>query len=1011
MHFFRRPELYAAQFEVLRKLLLSAAAVLLLPGLAVRAQTAVPKPATTPVMPVEPAASVPGLSPDENDDGLLSLNGLPATQTSSQRDGQSTTQNFLAVPAGSGSNPTPDPDGDSDSAELLTGPAAGLGRGRHAGAPYSFTQAAIRSLRMSTGIYNAREAHLNPGLETDSQAGESTPHGSLQYDIRSSLLNAANPLAIATTYTDGVITSAPVKPHDLRQRFAATLGGPVPHARHLLFFYAFDAQRRSFPAISSPEDPNFYRLTLIQRDVLLNRGVLNAQLNTALNYLSSLTGETPRRADQTIDFARLDWSPRPRFALSGQYNGVRWNSPAGLIDAPVVARGRASLGNSNGSLDQALVRFTARLRPSLTNEITLQLTRDLQFETAQPPLAQEPAGAVSGTSPEVDIGPNGLLFGTPATVAQGAYPDERQVGVSETLTYLRGHHLLTFGGTAAFIHDQASTLPNAAGTFHYDSGRAGANAGGLVDFITDFTFNAATLPNGGCPAITATPHLFCFDSFAQSFGLQTVSFSTAVSAGFVDETWNPRPGLTLHGGLRYDYTLLPLPQLPNQALDALFSARGATGIFPEDRNNVGPRAALAWEPLGPGHGTLRLGYGLFYGQLPGATLRAALADTAQPTSTTRIRIVPSTLVTCPQIPGQPFGYPCSLSSAPFTTTANTSATVFDRRFRLPAIQQASLTLERSLGRGTTLSAGYVLNLDRQLPTSTDLNIAPATRTESFTLQGGTGAPGVRTGETFALPLYTARISPSFGPVTAIKSSSNGTYNALQLRGETRPAPSIRVRASYAWSKTIDFAPNLSATPRTDAQLDPYTNGYDKGLSSLNYPWAFSLGASWSPRPVLARPELRRLLVGWDATGYFSDRAGRPYSLDLFGGTRLPGGHQSLNGSGGALYLPTVGRNTLRLPSRPHVDATLNRNLVLSRRLRLHAQVEAFNLLNQRQVESVTQRAYLVGTAVGGVTPLVFQDATTIAAEGLNTQPFATPTSTGSSISRERQLQFGLRLEF
>lgn len=1010
MHASRRPELYAAY-------------PLLLFGLwtGARAQQQ-PTPAQQTQGPELPPDAAAGINPDESGDALLSLHGLPATQVSTEasavRDGFSVTLSFLAVPVGSGSNPTPDPDGDSDSAELLTGPAAGLGRGRHAGAPYSFTQGAVRELRQNGSGYEARQAHLAGGLAMATREGEAKYHGTLSYGLRSSALNAANPLAVATSYADGVIASQTVKPHDLRQVFGGTLGGPLdfrktPRARKLLFFYAFDAQRRSFPAISSPADPDFYRLTLTQRVALLNRGVLNAQRDAALNYLSSLTGEVARRADQTIHFGRLDWAPRPRLALSGQYNGVRWSSPAGLVDAPVVARGRASLGSSNGSLDEGFVRLTIRLRPSLSNELTAQFTRDLQYEAAQTPLAQEPAGALAGTSPEVLIGPNGLLLGTPATVSQGAYPDERQVRLGETVTYARGHHLLSVGATAAFVHDATTSLRNAAGTFHYDSGRAGANAGGLVDFITDYTFNARTLPNGGCPAITAAVHLFCFNSFAQSFGQQAVAFSTQVYAGFADETWNPGPGLTVHAGLRYDYTLLPLPQLPNAALDAVFSARGATGIFPEDRNNFGPRAAVAWTPLGPGRGLVRLGYGMFYGRLPGATIRAALIDTAQASATTRIRITPSTLAACTPVAGQtqaqtqaqPFGYPCSFAAPPTGTVAQTtSAVVFDRRFRLPAIQQATLTLERAFG-STTLTAGYVLNLDRQLPTSTDLNLAPATRTASYTLQGGTGAAGVRAGESFALPLYIARVTPSFGPVTAITSSANGTYHALELRGESRPVSTLRLRGQSTWSKSIDYAPNGSALPRTDAQLDPYNNGYDKGLSSLNYPWAATAAVAWSPRP----PE--RLLSGLDVTASFGARAGRPYSLDLFGGTRLPGGHQSLNGSGGALYLPTVGRNTLRLPTHQHLDLSLSRTFALPHGTRLRGQAEAFNLLNQRQVESVTQRAYLVGATTAGVTPLVFQDAAAIAAEGLNTQPFGTPNATGSTLARERQLQFNLHLEF
>ena len=74
--------------------------------------------------------------------------------------------------------------------------------------------------------------------------------------------------------------------------------------------------------------------------------------------------------------------------------------------------------------------------------------------------------------------------------------------------------------------------------------------------------------------------------------------------------------------------------------------------------------------------------------------------------------------------------------------------VFDRRFRLPAVQQGSLTIEREVGAGIIASATYLVNIDRQLPNSVDINIAPATATKTFRLQGGTGAAGVRDGEAF-----------------------------------------------------------------------------------------------------------------------------------------------------------------------------------------------------------------------------------------------------------------------
>ena len=49
-----------------------------------------------------------------------------------------------------------------------------------------------------------------------------------------------------------------------------------------------------------------------------------------------------------------------------------------------------------------------------------------------------------------------------------------------------------------------------------------------------------------------------------------------------------RKDLLLTFGVRYEYTLLPFPQVPNEALDAALSAAGtqyagATSSFPEDR--------------------------------------------------------------------------------------------------------------------------------------------------------------------------------------------------------------------------------------------------------------------------------------------------------------------------------------------------------------------------------------------------------------------------------------------
>jgi hypothetical protein len=568
------------------------------------------------------------------------------------------------------------------------------------------------------------------------------------------------------------------------------------------------------------------------------------------------------------------------------------------------------------------------------------------------------------------------------------------------------------GGDVSFVHDYIDALSNVEGAFHYDSGVTSGHAGGLVDWITDYTFNVNAYPNGGCPSIFSAVHDFCFRSYTQSFGQQAVTFNTQEWAGFVEDNWRPRAGLTMNAGLRYEYEFLPLPQQPNGALDAAFGSVGATSVFPEDRNNFGPRVGVAWQPFGEKHGVVRIGYGLFYGRLAGATVRSALVNTATNLSTTHVSILPATVTNCPQVSvNQGFGYVCSyLTTPPAAVATTTSAMLFDRRFRLPAVQQASMTVEREVVGGVVGSATYLMNLDRQLPNSTDINIAPSTDTKMFQLQGGTGAVGVQDGETFVLPVYSERVNTSYGPVTDIVSNVNASYNALVIEGRRRSRGGLEFRASWTWAKAIDFG-QIGATPRTNAQFDPFDVRYDKALSTLNFPHKVQASMVWAPKPASDQQWVRTVVRGWTVAPIFTETSGRPYSLEIFGGTRLTGGHESINGSGGAVYLPTVGRNTLRLPDSAHLDLRVTRTVHMTERMRMRGTAEIFNLTNRVNYSAITQRAFLVGTVLNGVTPLVFQNAATVAAEGLNVQPFGTFTAAATGQAQERQVQLGLRFEF
>lgn len=940
----------------------------------------------------------------------LSYDGLPATQNAQVVDGLTAMQNFRSGPRGSAQG----------------GPSSGA----------SFAEGAVRSLRVLPRTFSAQYGAAAGGVvAVVSRAGADRMHGSAFVLERESAWAAGNPFSVVTHYSNGAVTSAPAKPSGSMLNFGGAVGFPLWHAAkasggarsRASAFVSVDAQLRDDHVISTPALASFYALTPTHTALLANRGVSAGAVNAALNFLDSLSGTTARRAYRVMPFMRVDFAPSGRDQATVAYIGHRFRSPAGAAlgqasDA-VVSRGTGSLGDSAIGIDAFTARWLHVFGARAANDARFQFARDLEYETPHAPLAQEPATGPGGFAPQVSIGPNGFAYGTPAGLGRFAYPDEQRVEVADAFELRAGLHLLRVGGSWSRVDDRLDTLTNGEGSFSYNSGTTGGHAGGLVDWITDFTFNANAYPNGGCPSIYAAIHVFCFHSFTQSFGPTQTEFVTHELAGFAEDSFRVRDDLVVTVGARYEYVLLPVPQRQNVVLDAAIAGLGgriggATAKFPEDRNNVGPRVAATWAPRWRGRRepllTAHVGYGAFFGRVPGATVAAALNDTALPTSFTHIRITPQTITNCPQVTtgNQGFGYPCDYTSAPpAAVTQTTYAMVFARSFRAAAIQRATLSVERSFGKRAFVRAGYVTAMATQLPTSVDLNIAPSATVETFLLQGGDGRAGVRSGETFVVPMYGSRVVPQYGPVTAIVSNANATYHAATVEAEWR-AGAFEVRGGYTFSRAIDYGPQQGARPGVNSQFDPFRDGYDKGLSSLQFPQRFTSSLIYTTVKK-KNDALGRVLADWRVSAIATASSGAPYSYAIYGGSYLSGGLDTINGSGGATYLPTVGRNTLRLPPRGKVDARLARSFRVRDRWRLEAFAQVFNVLNTRNLSRVETRAFLVGTpaTTGAPTPLVYQNAATVAAEGLNTPAFGTPLSSTSGLSRERQVEMGMHLTF
>lgn len=749
-------------------------------------------------------------------------------------------------------------------------------------------QSAVREFRIHPTDYTTSMGGAAGGvISTITDRGSDRLHGSTFFQYRGDVLAAHEPFAIATRYNNGSPTNTQIEPHDRRLQWGGKLSGPVSHG--LSYLVAYEQLRRIFPAVSTPSNANFYNLTPVQVGVLRNRGVTLTQIDSALSYLDSLSGKVARSANTVVTFSRVDWD-RSADHLMLSWNLARVSSPAGVRLRTAVARAMTSFGDDAVHTDDVTLRWTHLFTSNLTHQLGVSLSRDEGSQQAQQPLPQEPHSGPNGYSPQVSI-QGEFTLGKPTTLGRRHYPDERRAQLLDILSWAGPQSLLQAGFSAGVLEEHIEALSSEEGAYNYSSTMTSGHAGGLVDFITDYTFSSSSYPNGGCPAIYATVHDFCFHSYTQGFGRAETNWHTLEGAAFVQQQWRPSRSITLDAGLRYESLRLPSAQHPNAALDAVFGDFAATSSLPSDTNNLAPRVALAWS-RGTGSPTVvRLSYGVYFGRITGATVWSALSRTSQTQSTYSIHMTSRTQVnnTCNSY-GSNFGYPSTFLCIPYGEPQQTTSTMlFARGFQAPMVQRAQLSIEQQI-HTFVLKMAYLGTAARQLPNSTDINIAPSAQTATFRIMrdDARGEAGTRNGDSFRVPLYTARIMPGYGPVTAILSNATAASHAM-IVGLQRPLRNgYSMQASWTYSKMLDYGQSHAAVPDTNGQFDPFDIRYDRAASDLDHRHRILASAMVQPR-VHGTKFMEAAWNNWSASATFMMSSGRPYSYLITGGTELVGG--------------------------------------------------------------------------------------------------------------------------
>ncbi|MBA2620186.1 MAG: TonB-dependent receptor [Acidobacteria bacterium] len=823
------------------------------------------------------------------------------------------------------------------------------------------------------------------------------------YYNRNNRNGARNPRAFRTLLVDGVSTTVAAKPIDLRQQFGGTIGGPIIKDR-LFFFFSYDQQKRNFPGLAVFNNSNF--LNTVNRPLLTNpvvnpgstvgRGLTNTQVDNTLAFLTSLTGETPRRGDQTLFLPKIDWQINNNNLFAVSYNRLRWKSPNGVQTQAVNDRARSSFGDDGVNVDSLNARLQSTVSSNILNEARFQYGRDNEFQTSTPPLPGEPTTATTqfGTrSPNVFLN-NGIQFGTPTFLERGAFPDEKRYQFADTVTVSRGRHTFKFGGDVNRVTDKIQNLRFEAGAYSYNN---------INDFIVDYVNFRTPLPATTlCATSTRTVGKCYTSNYQQGIGSPGTKFTTYDYNFFVQDDFRITPRLTVNLGLRYEYIKLPKAFLPNSSTaiipNDLRTVAEATATLPDDKGNFGPRIGFAYDLTGDGKTSLRGGYGIYYGRIQNSTIYNALVNTGNPGGQAQLSIA----ATDPLAPV----FPNVLPTNNLTFRAG-AIQFFDRNFQAPLINQYDIIFERQIAKNTVVSISYIGSLGRSLPTFIDQNlqscalvvstssVCPNGEFSTFTIVGGDN-----NGQTFRLQQFT-RANTAFQQLTRIESSVKSEYNALVLQANRRFTDGLQFQASYTLAKSTDTNQNSATFTQNNSPLNVFDRSLDSGPSNFDVRHKFVVSAVYAPTLFKGDSSsiYNHLLNGFSIAPIYTYYSGRPFDGGVSG--------TSLNGTNGDNRFPLNSRNAYRLPSLQNLDLRLSKRFQFSERYRLEFLAEAFNVFNRTQVFGQNSTLFSRATNCAAINGITTNNPNSLCSN----PTFGEITTTDSTLYRERQIQFSTRFQF
>jgi hypothetical protein len=756
--------------------------------------------------------------------------------------------------------------------------------------PFEYSENAIREFQVLNGNFTAEFGRSAGGLvNAVTKSGTNQVHGDSSYYFSDSSMNASPRFAFT-------------KPQTRQQEIAGSLGGPAMKDR-LFLFGNYDQVIRREPLIVIPGTVlDGFDSTLA---TITNPDERQRYL-AGRDFVRSLIGDFNRGLNHYTFLTRSDWHPSPKHSVSARYNFQHFhetNVPENGFNNPIISGMAVSNNGQVGVKDGTLaLQWSASISPQTLNEARMQFA--LGDETQIP--------NADGPQVRIGSGKTGITFGR-RDVFPGVLREKRWQWV-DNITFVRGAHEIKTGVEFDHVTDRNSNVANGSGTYQFNN---------LRDFV-----------NGR------------YMSFTQGFGVPDDTVTSPYYAAFIQDNFKAGSKLSINAGLRYEYQKLQ----PASIANPLFPQ---SSIAPQDKNNFGPRLALAWQASE--NLVIRSSYGIYYG---------LLSVQANSYVRTQNGVVQNLREFRNNTPGAPV-YPQIFTgtSTLQTPQPGSKITVFSPDFVSPYIQQVNLEVEKEIASNLSVTTGWIYTKGTKLRSNEDLNLfPPGSRTVQIN-DTARNISGLITVPYFGGP--SSRPFPFFDQISEYRSDNSSVYHAGFVQLNKRYSRGLQLLFDYTFSKMIDKdqAPGNQITCCTSD--NPFDTGSERGLGRRDQRHRVNLAAVWDlPKPTSGSFS-KSLIRNWRLNTIARVGSGRPFTATVTGDS---GGDLNGDNVRGGDRAPWFGRGTFIGPGYQSVDLGLHR-IFIAEGKSFDIGFEVFNVFNHANYLKPAPEYYQLTNVAGGVSRL------------------------------------------